>query len=229
MQVTIVEGIIGAGKSTLCSELAAELGPNTLTLLEPAEDTNPYLADYYKNPERWSFAIQIHLLQARYRMHLQGQWHVMNGCGNAIYDRSYFGDVAFAYIQRELGYMTEREFTTYRQIYRAMTAGVLFPGVCVVLNVSPEVALSRIRRRMAEKSGRKCETAVTVDYLVRLQDRIRQVTDLLANQGTTVIPVDWDENRDLRERHFTIERLAREIQAAPQHSSFPDLHKRLIE
>ena len=144
--VVIVEGLIGSGKSTFCKELAKELGQGTLLLLEPDEeaDANPYLADYYGSPERWSFTMQCHLLSARYRMHQHAQWHSMQGYGHSILDRSYFGDTAFANLQLSSGLMSPREFDTYRSLYQAMTASVLHPQVCVYLDVTTDTAQRRI-------------------------------------------------------------------------------------
>ena len=151
-KVTIVEGIIGAGKSTFSKELAKALGEDTLLLLEPDEknNANPYLSSFYENQERWAFTMQIHLLQARYKMHLNAQWHTMNGNGNAVLDRSYFGDTAFARLQIRNGVMTENEFETYRGIYHSMTSTVLLPNFCVHLIVDPNVAIQRIKNRISK-------------------------------------------------------------------------------
>ena len=53
----IIEGNIGAGKSTLAKALSAELGGTVQ--LEPAEGTNPYLPLYYSDPSRYSFVMQV--------------------------------------------------------------------------------------------------------------------------------------------------------------------------
>ena len=63
--LVIVEGNIGAGKSTFAKHLADAL--NGEYLPEPDEKTNPYLADYYRDPARWAFDVQMFLLTKRYR------------------------------------------------------------------------------------------------------------------------------------------------------------------
>ena len=54
-----IAGNIGSGKTTLTKLLSKRYGwkPN----FEPV-DNNPYLADYYKDMERWSFNLQIYFL-----------------------------------------------------------------------------------------------------------------------------------------------------------------------
>jgi deoxyadenosine/deoxycytidine kinase len=229
-QVVIVEGLIGSGKTTLSRELGQAL--NALTLFEPDEKGddgggNPYLADYYQDPARWSFVLQVHQLQARYRMHLQAQWHAMQGFGHAVLDRSYFGDTAFARLQLKMGIMSDREFRTYSSIYQAMTASVLLPTVCVRVLASPEVCNARVAKRMESETGRVCETAIDLNYLQGLDMEIDHMVGVLRNQGVTVLDMPWDTNRESPEtRQGTVEALASRIRAITPPDLFLDLHRR---
>jgi len=230
-KVIIVEGIIGAGKSSLTMELGQALGPQTRVLMEPdeADDANPYLADFYGAPERWALVMQVHLLQARYRMHLNAQWHAMSGVGHAVLDRSYFGDTCFARLQLRNGCMTQREFNTYRNIYHAMTASVLLPNVCVRLLVSPEVARRRIRARMEEREGRRCESVIELQYLIDLDREISHMVGVLRQEGVTVIDMPWDVDRESPEtRAIAVESLACRIAEEVPPDPFLDLHRRTL-
>ena len=228
-KVVIVEGLIGSGKTTLSRELGVALGPETLTLFEPDEKGagNPYLADYYEDPARWSFVLQVHQLQARYRMHPQAQWHALQGMGHAVLDRSYFGDTAFARLQLKGGMMTEREFATYSSIYQAMTAGVLLPSVCVRVLASPEICGRRVAKRMEKETGRKCEQAIDLDYLRGLETEIDHMVDVLRRMGVVVIDMAWDVDRESPEmRAGAIEALASRIAAITPPDFFLDMHRR---
>jgi hypothetical protein len=230
-KVVIVEGIIGAGKSSLTKELGAALGPGTLIQMEPdeANDANPYLADFYEDQKRWALIMQVHLLQARYRMHLQAQWHALSGTGHAILDRSYFGDTCFARLQVRHGAMSEREFGTYQSIYHTMTAHVLLPNVCVRLLVSPEVARRRIESRMELRDGRKCESGIDLRYLVDLDREISHMVSVLRQQGVTVIDMPWDVDRDSKDqRQLAVESLASRITEQEPPDFFLDLHRRTL-
>ena len=230
-KVVIVEGIIGAGKSSFSEELSVALGTDTLYLREPDEqdDGNPYLSDFYTDPSRWAFTMQTHLLQERYKMHLHAQWHTMTTAGNAVLDRSYFGDTAFARLQVKNGTMSNREFKTYQSIYHAMTASVLLPTVCVHLHVSPEVSASRIEKRMRSRTGRECETAIDLGYLYALQAEENFMVNTLKNQGVKVINIPWDMNRDSSyDRLPIVNEVANEILNYKPADMFLDLHRRTI-
>jgi uridine kinase len=58
-----IAGMIGAGKSTLATALGHHLGIDTY--YEPVAD-NEYLADFYKDTARHSFAMQVYLLNRRF-------------------------------------------------------------------------------------------------------------------------------------------------------------------
>jgi deoxyadenosine/deoxycytidine kinase len=194
--VCIVEGLIGAGKSSFTQELH-EAVDGSMALMEPDEvnGQNPYLASFYGDMNRWAFTMQIHLLQARFRMHQHAQWVAMSGKGPVFLDRSYFGDTAFARLQLLQGTMTSDEYETYRSIYSAMTASVLLPNVCVLLEVSPEVAAERIDRRASERAGRRCEKVIDLEYLRHLDVEIRQMVDTLGSQGVEVVRIPYNEDR----------------------------------
>lgn len=229
-KVIIVEGVIGSGKSIFTKQLGAALGDTTLLLMEPDEknDANPYLAMFYSDRARWSYTMQTHLLAARFKMHLLAQWHAMHGYGHAILDRSYFGDTAFARLQVNNGDMNEREFKTYTSIYHAMTAFVLLPNICVRLLVQPETANYRIQKRMEEQTGRKCESAIDLSYLIALDKEITHMASVLERQGVKVISLAWDADRDATIRQQDVESIAIQIEQYEPSDLFLDLHRRTI-
>lgn len=212
--VIIIEGNIGAGKSSLATELAAELGQGTLLLLEPDEvgNLNPYLADFYGGKERWGFTMQVHLLARRYRQQLHAQAHVMSDAGHAILDRSFYGDVCFAELLHGAKLMSDRELETYRLLYEAMSAHVLLPSVCIRLLTSPESSYKRIEKRYNTRRGRASEQVIDLAYLKALDEKIGHVTELLQEQGVRVIDLPWDAERETTEqRSATVSGLASRI------------------
>lgn len=230
-RVVITEGLIGIGKSSLSAELAAALGSSTLLLLEPDEqdNANPFLAQYYADPARWGFTMQVRLLAMRFRMHLNAQWHVLNGRGHTVLDRSYFGDTCFARMLAKSGKLTPDEFETYRLLYQEMTASVLLPHVCVRILGDVETAAERIARRASEREGRRCENVIDLDYLRALDDEISLMVGVLARQGVVVLDMPWDADRDTPEqRQAAVTGLARRIEKIAPPDLFLDLHRRTV-
>lgn len=225
----VVVGLIGSGKTTLSRELAQEL--DALWLCEPDEkdNANPYLADYYKDPSRWAFTLQTHMLGMRLRQQLHAQWHVMNGFGHAVLDSSYWQDTSFARLQVRQGLMSEAEFETYQKLYHAMTASVLLPTVCLRVLATPETCNSRVAKRMEVQTGRTCETAIDLKYLQDLDQEIDHMVGVLKHQGVQVFDVPWDTDRDTKEiREASVNALASRINSLEPRDLFLDLHRRTL-
>lgn len=193
----IVEGNIGAGKSTFAAALAkafVALGHKAEYLAEPADGSNPFLPLYYEDPKRWAFTMQAHLLSKRYEMTQYAQHGALMGNGWYILDRSYFGDLYFANVQMKDGYFTPDEYASYVSLHKAMQANIHFPTAALFLDCNPEECKQRISKRMSEREGRKCESAIDLSYLYSLRAEIGRLCDFMRTQTQTVVR-DW--NREL--------------------------------
>ena len=191
--IIIIEGIIGAGKTTFSKILAEEL--EAIWLKEPDEENgNPYLARFYKDPKRWALTMQMHLLNVRYKMHLNAQFINQYNNKNVVLDRSYFGDTAFARLQLNNGSINNDEYNTYKLFFNNMTSLVLLPKMCIYLDTSPDVASKRINKRMELQTGRTCENAIDLSYLQMLQIEEVKVIDYLDKKGVEVIRIDWNDD-----------------------------------
>ena len=63
-----IEGVIGAGKTSLARLMAEKL--NARLVLEKFEE-NPFLEDFYRDPERYAFQAQLYFLLSRYRQQIE--------------------------------------------------------------------------------------------------------------------------------------------------------------
>lgn len=195
----IVEGNIGAGKSTFAKKLAERLGGKYFA--EPDEKTNYYLEDYYKEaggeimPAGYAFKMQIHLLSRRRRAQIHAQSQIRDlGRGFIVMDRSYYGDVCFANVQRQIGLFDARDYDTYIRLHTDMKVQLEPPAMAIFLEATPEVCKARITKRMSENAGRKIESGIDLGYLEKLNVEISKLADSL--EGKTIVKrLDWNDDK----------------------------------
>jgi deoxyadenosine/deoxycytidine kinase len=225
--VIIIEGIIGAGKTTFARLLSEEL--SCTWLQEPDEENgNPYLEQFYKNPKRWALTMQLHLLNTRFRMHQHAQWTTLQSRQSVVIDRSYFGDTAFARLQLKNNTLTQEEYNTYTMCYHNMTSSVLLPQICIHLVTDPEVSSSRIAKRMEQQTGRKCESVIDLQYLRDLETEENSMIETLEKQGVKIYTLDWNEEKSENEIRTCIRSLLTELELYEKPDMLINLHRRTI-
>jgi deoxyadenosine kinase len=195
-----IAGMIGAGKSTLAAALGQHLGIDTY--YEPVAD-NEYLADFYRDTARYSFAMQVYLLNRRFQQHQEIIWRGRS----AVQDRTIYEDSIFAKMLMRAGLMDERDYRTYVELFRNMSNFMCKPSVIVFLDVSPAASAERIRRR-----SRDVEAKIELGYLEALHEGYREFIDGIS-KVIPVIRVDY-------ERFATAEEMAEVIKREYLHASF---------
>lgn len=154
-----VSGNIGAGKSSLVSLLERELGYNAVY---EAVSENPYLEDFYRDMKKWSFHSQLYFLIKRFDF-LKS---VPEDVGIYVQDRTIYEDVEiFAKNLHLLGYIDDRDWETYLELFRTFSDHLPTPSGLIYIRASFGTLVERISKR-----GRKFEKAIDIDYLVRLND-----------------------------------------------------------
>ena len=121
-----IAGNIGAGKTTLTTQLAKHFGwePH----FEDVED-NPYLADFYHDMHRWSFNLQVFFLNSRYRQIID----IQNGAKTIIQDRTIYEDAhIFAPNLHEMALMSKRDFDNYYSLFQLMIQQVSPPDLLIL-------------------------------------------------------------------------------------------------
>jgi deoxyadenosine/deoxycytidine kinase len=202
-----VSGLIGAGKSTLTRNLAAEMDerariltplpsdpPRWKAVYEPVEE-NPYLEDFYLNIERWTFNMQMFLLARRFQQHQEVIWDPVHRLGGGIVqDRTIYEDTIFARMHHDDGLMVGRDWETYITHFHVMQGFLRYPDVILYLRVQPETALERIKQRArTEEQGK-----VPLDYLKGLFEGYEEFVEEM-KRYTVVVTVDWEEYRPTSE------------------------------
>jgi deoxyadenosine/deoxycytidine kinase len=153
----VIEGNIGAGKTTLATRISEQF--NARLILEHFAD-NPFLPKFYDNPEKYSFPLELSFLASRYKQ-LKEEL--------APQDLFKAFTVADYYFMKSLVFASSTlqgdEYNLYRTIFYIIYGSLPKPDIFVYLHLSPEKLIDNI-----EKRGRDYERTITREYLQKIQD-----------------------------------------------------------
>lgn len=156
LRYIIIEGVIGAGKSSLARLIAEQF--NGELVLEEFEE-NPFLARFYEDRERWAFQTQLAFLASRFRQQkVLGTRNLFHHV--TVADYSFDKDRIFAHLN-----LTGDELQLYETLYGLMEPNTPRPDLVVFLQSSHERLMQNIRQR-----GRTYEANMDPAYIAALND-----------------------------------------------------------
>lgn len=150
----VVEGPVGAGKTSLARRLAQHTGATAL--LEKPEE-NPFLAKFYRDPSRYALATQLFFLFQRgneVRDLAQIDMFRLNTVADYLFDK----DMLFARLN-----LSDEEFALYQQIYHTLQLQAPVPDLVIYLQAAPETLVERVRQR-----NQPYEQTISDTYLFRV-------------------------------------------------------------
>lgn len=151
-----IEGVIGAGKTSLARMLARQL--DARLNLEVVEE-HPFLARFYQDPRQYAFATQIFFLLSRYRQQQDFfQQDLFHAC--VVSDYLFAKDRIFANLN-----LNDAELLLYDRLVAELEGRVPVPDLVVYLQASTDVLMSRIERR-----GRSYERDMPRSYIESLAE-----------------------------------------------------------
>lgn len=178
-----VEGLIGAGKTTLAKRLAAEFSGRLV--LEEFDD-NPFLPRFYEDPDRYGFSVELSFLAQRYhQLKRITEQDLFSTC--TIADYSLGKSVVFANVTLQAD-----EYALFRDLYGIMYADLPRPELIVYLHLDMARVQERIRLR-----GRSYEQRIPISYLAKLQERYLDHLQKLSDDRILVVDLqDHDLLKD---------------------------------
>ncbi|WP_340104072.1 deoxynucleoside kinase [Rhodohalobacter sp. 8-1] len=155
-----IEGVIGAGKTSLAKLLAGR--HNARLVLEQFEE-NPFLPKFYEDKERYGFQTQLAFLASRFKQ----QQKMTN---RELFDDFVISDYIFEKdrIFARLN-LDDDELSLYDNIYSIMTGISAKPDLVIYLQNSVERLMQNIDTR-----GRDYEKHITEEYLKDLSESYNQ-------------------------------------------------------
>jgi deoxyadenosine/deoxycytidine kinase len=192
---------MGSGKSSLVKWLCQqfELSP----FFEP-HDENPYLADFYGDMSRWAFNSQLFFLVRRYRIH-----RTIEDLGRAVVqDRTLYEDAeVFAQHLRDRGFIDDRDWATYTDLYSTLRRDLRPPDLMIYLRCGPKTLRKRIAMR-----GRAYEQAIPQAYLKSLDGLYESWFARYDASPTLVLETDqMDYVTRLFDRHQLLETIRAQL------------------
>jgi deoxyguanosine kinase len=153
----VIEGNIGAGKTTLASRIAEQF--NAHLILEKFAD-NPFLPKFYNDPGKYSFPLELSFLASRYKQLKEELVPQDLFKSFSIADYYFMKSLVFA-----ASTLTGDEYSLYRQIFYIIYGSLPKPDIYVYLHLNPERLMENIKKR-----GRNYEKSITKEYLQKIQD-----------------------------------------------------------
>ena len=174
-----IAGNIGCGKTTLTTMLAKHYG---WTPKFESVSHNPYLEDYYKDIERWSYNLETYFLAQRFQDVLE----IAKSDEVIIQDRTIFeGVYIFVANNKAMGNLSDRDFDTYMHLFNLMMSMVKKPDLLIYLKSSVPHLVSQIQKR-----GREYEKSISIEYLNNLNERY---DEWIAGYDGQVLVIEADE------------------------------------
>ena len=151
-----IEGVIGAGKTTLAQMLAERLGAR---LALEQFDENPFLPKFYEDPEHYAFQTQMFFLLNRYKQQ-QEFFQVDLFHRYVVSDYIFEKDKIFAYLT-----LRDDELRLYENVLSTIERNIPQPDLVIYLQSSVERLMANIKKR-----GRPMEQNITEDYIKELNE-----------------------------------------------------------
>lgn len=197
----VVEGCIGAGKTTLSKMLAEDF--NAELVLERFAD-NPFLPKFYKDPVHYAFPVEMTFLMDRYQQ-LKNLLSARDLFTEAVIG-DYFIDKCIIFSKNNL---LPDEYNLYKNVFDTISSFLPKPDMILYLYNDTQQLLQNIARR-----GREYEKDITAEYLQDIQESyltyFRQHTNMpillveTAQMDFVANPADYRRIRQLTEQTYPV-------------------------
>ena len=153
----VIEGNIGAGKTTLAHLLSRKL--NARLILEQFSD-NPFLAKFYENPKQYAFPLELFFMAERYKQ-LKEMLHK-----NDLFQSVTVGDYLFSkcLLFAKVN-LSDEEFKLYQKLFDIIHQQIIFPDVLIYLHAPVSKLQQNIKKR-----NRDFEQNIPDEYLFSFQE-----------------------------------------------------------
>ena len=152
-----IEGNIGAGKTSLAKKISEDC--NARLILEEFAN-NPFLPNFYKEPEKYAFPLELFFMAERYK---QLKEVMVQEIFSDFTVSDYFFVKSRLFAQNNL---SEDELQLFYRLFDIMLASLPKPDLLVYLHADIQCLQKNIKKR-----DRSYEREITKDYLLKIQEK----------------------------------------------------------
>jgi len=156
-QYIVIEGNIGAGKTSLAKRIAKQFN---IKLVEEQFADNPFLPQFYENPQRYSFSLELFFLAERYQQLKDNVASQDMFQQQTVSDYILSKSLIFAKIN-----LNENEFALYHRLFHIIYSHIPKPDLLIYLHKDIAVLLKNISKR-----GRQYELGIEESYLKKIDE-----------------------------------------------------------
>lgn len=179
LEYLVIEGVIGAGKTTLAGLLAKAM--NARLLLERFED-NPFLAEFYTDRERFAFPVEMSFLADRYRQMKEALPGPDLFGASTVADFGFYKTWLFASVN-----LKGHERQLFHDFFRILNRDLPQPTAILFLDPDTQTLQDRIYSR-----GRSYEQNIPADYLAELHRSYMQYLRSREEIPVYMLQGSWD-------------------------------------
>lgn len=172
-----IEGNIGAGKTTLANMLSKSL--NADLILEQFSD-NPFLPNFYENPDRHAFAVELFFMAERHKQ-FQAYFSKPSLFGSDIIVADYIFEKTLLFAKNNL---EAEELRLFQRLFQSLKSNFPEPDILIYLYRDTKYLLENIRDR-----GRPYEQQISADYLNKIQSGYLNFFKTISNFPVLVIDI----------------------------------------
>lgn len=171
MKYLVIEGNIGAGKTSLAQKIAEK---HTAKKLLEKFDDNPFLEKFYKAPDKYAFLLELYFFIGRYEQHKE---FIQKSNGLVVADYYFAKSLIFAEAN-----LTEYEFDMYCRLFRMAYSTLSKPDLYVYLHADISKLLDNIKKR-----GRSYEKDIKAEYLKKIEQQYMKYLETITDFNVAVV------------------------------------------
>lgn len=182
-KIIALDGLPGAGKTTLGKTLKSHLEESNVKCVFLSEYVNQLLLSLYiSDMGKYSFMFQVAMLKEKKMIYERAQELAKDGY-LVIIDRSKIGDLSFALMQKDTYNWTKEEYDVYESMFNELNP------VDLIVNMDTTECIAFDRKK---KRNRSCESAYTIEYYQLLKQT--QDSELYMRAIDRMLVIDWNDD-----------------------------------